>query len=149
MSGPQLACLVGIALVGLTGYLPLDPLVAILVAINIMFTGYRLLVRSGRGLMDQALPPEETAAVQAILDSYQARGVQCFTRWRSRQAAARRFLVAHLLVPGNWTIRHGHKLAEEIEAEVAQPLPNSNMVTHLEPADDPTSMRDVQIDRGD
>jgi cation diffusion facilitator family transporter len=140
--------LVGIALVGLTGYLRLDPLVAILVAINILSTGYRLLVRSGRGLMDQALPADETATVRSILDSYQARGVR-YHALRSRQAAARRFLVAHLLVPGNWTIRHGHKLAEEIETEVARALPNSNMVTHLEPADDPTSMQDVQIDRGD
>ncbi len=140
--------LVGIALVGLTGYLRLDPLVAILVAINIMFTGYRLLVRSGRGLMDQALPPEETATVRSILDSYQSRGVR-YHALRSRQAAARRFLVAHLLVPGTWTIRHGHNLAEEIESEVARALPNSNIVTHLEPADDPISMRDVQIDRVD
>lgn len=139
--------LVGIALVGVTGYLRLDPLVAILVAINIVYTGYRLLVRSGRGLMDQALPAEETATVRSILDSYQARGVR-YHALRSRQAAARRFLVAHLLVPGNWTIRRGHKLAEEIETEVARALPNSNMVTHLEPADDPTSMQDVQIDRG-
>jgi cation diffusion facilitator family transporter len=140
--------LVGIALVGLTSYLRLDPLVAILVAMNILTTGYRLLVRSARGLMDQALPADETATVRSILDSYQARGVR-YHALRSRQAAARRFLVAHLLVPGNWTIRHGHKLAEEIETEVARALPNSNMVTHLEPADDPTSMHDVHIDRGD
>jgi cation diffusion facilitator family transporter len=138
--------LVGIALVGLTGYLRLDPLVAILVAINILVTGYRLIVRSGRGLMDQAMPPEETAAVRSILDSYQARGVS-YHALRSRQSAARRFLVAHLLVPGSWTVRKGHQLAEEIETEVGRAIPNSNMVTHLEPIDDPASMRDIQIDR--
>jgi cation diffusion facilitator family transporter len=138
--------LVGIALVGLTGYLRLDPLVAILVAINILVTGYRLIIRSGRGLMDQAMPPEETAAVRSILDSYQARGVS-YHALRSRQSAARRFLVAHLLVPGSWTVRKGHQLAEEVETEVARAIPNSNMVTHLEPIDDPASMRDIQIDR--
>jgi divalent metal cation (Fe/Co/Zn/Cd) transporter len=96
--------------------------------------------------MDQAMPPEETAAVRSILDSYQARGVS-YHALRSRQSAARRFLVAHLLVPGSWTVRKGHQLAEEIETEVGRAIPNSNMVTHLEPIDDPASMRDIQIDR--
>lgn len=138
--------LVGIALVWLTGYERLDPIIAIIVAINILFTGYRLLVHSGRGLMDIALPPEELKTVKSILDSYQTKGIR-YHALRTRQAAARKFLVVHLLVPGNWTVRRGHELAEKIEVEVRKAIPNSNIATHIEPIDDPISMQDANLDR--
>ena len=109
--------LVGIALVSLTGFLRLDPIIALLVAVNIIFTGYRLLVRSGRGLMDVALPAEETAKVTSILDSYEGQGIR-YHALRSRQAAARKFMVVHLLVPGAWTVSRGHQLAEQVEREI-------------------------------
>jgi len=138
--------LVGIALVWLTGYERLDPIIALIVAINILFTGYRLLARSGRGLMDAALPPEETAAVKSILDSYQSKGVR-YHALRSRRAAARNFLVVHILVPGDWTVRHGHQIAEQIETEVLRTIPNSNIATHIEPVEDPASFQDANIER--
>lgn len=138
--------LVGISLVWLTGYERLDPIIALLVAVNILFTGYRLLVRSGRGLMDVSLPASELASVKAILDSYQSRGIR-YHALRSRQAAARKFLVVHLLVPGSWTVRQGHQVAEQVESEVRGAVPNSNIVTHIEPVEDPISMEDAPIDR--
>jgi cation diffusion facilitator family transporter len=138
--------LVGIALVALTGYLRLDPIVALLVAANIIFTGYRLLVRSGRGLLDVALPQEELESVKSILEDYGAQGVK-YHALRSRQAAARRFLAVHLLVPGSWTISRGHRLADEIENRVLEVLPQTNIVTHLEPAGDPVSFEDAALDR--
>jgi len=138
--------LIGISLVWLTGYERLDPIIALLVAVNILFTGYRLLVRSGRGLMDASIPAEELASVRAILDSYQVQGIR-YHALRSRQAAARKFLVVHLLVPGSWTVRQGHKLAEQVEYDVRGAVPNSNIVTHIEPVEDPISMEDAPIDR--
>jgi len=138
--------LVGISLVWLTGYERLDPIIALLVAVNILFTGYRLLVRSGRGLMDASIPAEELASVKAVLDSYQGRGIR-YHALRSRQAAARKFLVVHLLVPGSWTVRQGHQLAEQVEHDVRGAVPNSNIVTHIEPVEDPISMEDAPIDR--
>ena len=138
--------LVGIFLVWMTGYERLDPIIALLVATNIIFTGYRLLVRSGRGLLDVSLPTEELAKVKTILDSYQSRGIR-YHALRSRQAAARKFLVVHLLVPGSWTVREGHQLAEGVEAEVRSAIPNSNIVTHIEPVEDPISLEDASIDR--
>jgi cation diffusion facilitator family transporter len=138
--------LVGIALVWLTGFIRLDPIIAMLVACNILFTGYRLLVRSGRGLLDISLPPEELASVKSILDSYKSQGVG-YHALRSRQAAARKFLVVHLLVPGNWSVRKGHQLAEEVEIQVLKNLPNANIVTHIEPVGDPASMEDASIVR--
>jgi cation diffusion facilitator family transporter len=138
--------LVGIALVWLTGWLRLDPIIAILVAINILFTGYRLLVRSGRGLMDISLPTKDTAKVKTILDGYQSKGIR-YHALRSRRSASRNFLVAHLLVPGTWTVKEGHQLAEQVENEVMAAIPNSNIVTHVEPIDDPASLQDANLDR--
>ena len=138
--------LLGIALVWLTGYERLDPIIAIIVAINILFTGYRLLVRSGRGLMDMSLPSEEMDTVKSILDSYQTEGIR-YHALRTRQAAARKFMVVHLLVPGDWTVRRGHQLAEQVEVEVRKAIPNSNIATHIEPVEDPISLADADLDR--
>jgi cation diffusion facilitator family transporter len=137
--------LIGIGLVSLTGFLRLDAIIALLVAVNIIVTGYRLLVRSGRGLMDVALPAEETAKVTAILESYEAKGVR-YHALRSRQAAARKFMVVHLLVPGVWTVSQGHQLAEQVEREIRQIIPNSNIATHVEPIEDPASLADADLD---
>jgi cation diffusion facilitator family transporter len=138
--------LVGIVLVMLTGYLRLDALVAIAVGVNILFTGYKLLVRSGRGLMDVTLPEAEIGQVKSILESYDSQGVR-YHALRSRQAAARKFLVVHLLMPGDWTVRQGHQIAEQIENQVIQALPGSNIATHIEPVEDAISENDVPLVR--
>lgn len=139
--------LVGLALVGLTGFLRLDPLVALAVGANIMFTGYRLLVRSGKGLMDATLPAEEISQVRAILESFGGQGVR-YHALRSRQAAARKFMVVHLLMPGDWTVRHGHQIAEQVETQVIKAIRGSNIATHIEPIEDAVSQQDVPLDRG-
>jgi cation diffusion facilitator family transporter len=136
--------LVGIVLVMVTGIERLDPIIALLVAANIMVTGYRLLVRSGRALLDISITPEELAPVKSILDSYRSEGVS-YHALRTRQAAARRFLVVHLLVPGSWTVVQGHQLAEQIETQVREALPNSAIVTHVEPVEDPLSLEDGDL----
>jgi divalent metal cation (Fe/Co/Zn/Cd) transporter len=122
-------------------------LIALAVAFNILFTGYRLLVRSGRGLMDASLPAEEIVEVKSILDCYQTEEIS-YHSLRSRQAAARKFLVVHLLVPGDWTVRKGHQVAEEIEQRVVATIPHSSIVTHIEPIEDPVSQADINLDRG-
>jgi divalent metal cation (Fe/Co/Zn/Cd) transporter len=119
-------------------------IIALLVAANILFTGYRLLVRSGRGLLDVALPPEDLEKVKAIVKEHEAEGVG-YHALRSRQAAARKFLVIHLLVPGRWSVARGHRVAEQIENEVRATLPGANIATHIEPAEDPISMQDGMI----
>lgn len=138
--------LVGIALVWLTGVTRLDPIIAMLVAVNIIVTGYGLLKRSFRGLMDVAIPSEDFARVKQILDQYRQNGVG-YHALRSRQAAARKFLVVHLLVPGDWSISRGHALADRFENEVRAALPEANIVTHIEPAGDPLSLQDADLDR--
>ncbi len=66
---------------------------------------------------------------------------------RSRQAAARKFLVVHLLVPGNWSVKKAHGLAEQVEQDVSAAIPNANIVTHIEPAGDPISLADANLER--
>jgi cation diffusion facilitator family transporter len=133
--------LVGIALVQLTGFLRLDPLVALLVAANIIFTGVRLLKRSTFGLMDIAIPEEDRDKIENILNVYKKDGLT-YHALRTRQAAASKYVALHLLVPGKWTVLRGHQLADEIERKVKKALPNTSVVTHIEPLEDPESVRD-------
>ena len=137
--------LVGIALVWLTGYERLDPIVALLVAANILYTGYRLLRHSAFGLMDVALPAEDLKSIQSILDSYQTEGIR-FHALRTRRAAAVNYLAVHILVPGEWTVEHGHKVADEIEERVRITVPNTRIVTHIEPVEDAVSLEDAALE---
>lgn len=136
----------GITAVALTGWLWLDPLIALLVAVNIVWTGWKLLHRSTKGLMDVALPPEDHALVLAVLSRYRERGVD-FHALRTRESGARRFVDLHVLVPGQWTVQQGHELAERLEDDIRQALPHSTVLTHLEPLEDPVSLEDIALDR--
>lgn len=140
--------LLGVGAVAVTGWERLDPIVAMLVAANIIRAGVGVVRRSVLGLMDTALPPEELKQVRRILDSYSDTGVQ-FHALRTRQAGARRFLSIHVIVPGSWTVHQGHRFLENIEAEIRQRLQNVTILTHLESLDDPASWDDVSLDRRD
>jgi cation diffusion facilitator family transporter len=140
--------LVGVGAVALTGWQRLDPLVAILVAANIVWTGVRIVRKSVSGLMDTALPPEEQSALRRVLEPYLQTGVQ-YHALRTRQSGARQFVSLHVLVPGTWTVHEGHQLLERIEADIRQALPNVTAFTHLESLDDPISWDDVHLDRAE
>ena len=137
---------VGIVLVWLTGWLVLDPLIALLVAANIVWTGVRLLRDTGQGLLDRALPEEDQAKIQKVLSSYEERDIR-FHAVRTRSAGRRRFVSMHVLVPGEWSVKRGHDLAEEIEKNIADDLPQSTFFIHVEPSEDPTSFADQSLDR--
>src|SRR5439155_3058894 len=94
-----LGVLIGVLLVAVTGWLILDPIVALLVAANIIWTGARLLHETGLGLLDTALPKKDLDHINTILDDYRAQGI-VFHALRSRQAGSRRFVSFHVLVPG-------------------------------------------------
>jgi len=136
----------GVAAVALTGWLWLDPLLALLVAANIVWTGWKLLYRSTQGLMDVALPAAEHDRVLAVLNRYREQGID-YHALRTRESGARRFVEVHVLVPGEWTIQRGHELAERIESDIRDALPQATVLTHLEPLDDPVSHADIALDR--
>ena len=133
---------------GVTGWVRLDPLIALAVAANIIWSGLHLLRRSVLGLMDTALPEDQRQAVLSIQKRYAAQGIQ-FHALRTREAGARAFVSMHVLVPGQWTVRHGHTLIESVEADVRQALPTATVFTHLEPLEDPVSWDDTQLSRAD
>jgi cation diffusion facilitator family transporter len=137
---------VGVVLVKLTGWLALDPLIALLVAANIVWAGVRLLRDTARGVLDTALPPDDQARIAAILEPYRDAGI-VFHALRTRVAGQRRFVSLHVLVPGAWTIQRGHALAEQIERAIGAALPQTTVFTHLEPVEDPISWEDQTLDR--
>jgi cation diffusion facilitator family transporter len=142
----SVAVVLGIALVGWTGWMWLDPAIGLLLAFHIVGMGVRLVRESMLGLMDTGLPPGEMAAIQGVLDRYEREGVQHHAL-RTRQAGAWRFMSVHILVPGEWTVSRGHQLAEQIEDEIRQQVPRITVLTHLEPVEDPASWEDVKLDR--
>jgi cation diffusion facilitator family transporter len=142
----SLGVIVGVGVASVTGWLRLDPVVAMVVAANILWTGYDLVRRSVYGLMDTVIPDEELQAIEAILRRYQQQGIQ-FHALRTRQAASRRFVSVHVLVPGKWTVQYGHEWLERIEADIRAALSDVTVLTHLEPVEDPASLEDMGLDR--
>jgi len=141
--------LVGVGAVALTGWLVLDPVVALAVAANIVFTGGRIMRDSVAGLMDAALPPDEIALLRNLLDRFvAAEGIEHHAL-RTRQSGARRFVSVHVLVPPEWSVQQGHDLLERIEADIRRALPPITVDTHLEPLGDPAAMRDQELHRHD
>jgi cation diffusion facilitator family transporter len=138
--------IVGVALATLTGWLWLDPLVALLVAANVLWEGYKLVRESAMGLMDAAWPEDEQKVLHAVLEEFRAEGAD-FHAVRTRRSAARRFVNFHVLVPGEWTVKQGHDLVERVEQRLAERLPYVTAFTHLEPSDDPCSYGDEGLDR--
>jgi cation diffusion facilitator family transporter len=138
--------ILGVGLVWLTGALWLDPVIALLVAANIVWTGWQLMQRSAAGLMDISLPAETLDEIEGLLAGYRSQGLD-FHALRTRQAGSRAFVTLHVLVPGQWTVQHGHDWAERIEADIRRTLPQTHVTTHLEPLEDPVSMVDQGLDR--
>jgi cation diffusion facilitator family transporter len=142
----SIGVVVGVAAVAITGWNWLDPVIALLVAANIVATGFSLVRRSALGLLDRALPVEQRAAIEALLARREVDGIG-FHALRTRAAAGRSFVSVHLLVPGAWTVQQAHDAAEAIEREIAAAVPGASAVTHIEPREDPTSYEDEALDR--
>jgi len=136
----------GVGLVGLTGWNVLDPILGLGIAFHVAWVGVGLLRRSILGLMDTALPSEDIAKIQAILDANSSEKVQ-YHALRTRQSGARSFVSLHIQVPGNWSVQRGHDLAEKMEAEIRQALPLVTVFTHIEPREDPRSFADLHLER--
>ena len=141
----SIGVVVGVAAAAATGWQALDPLIALAVAVNIVWTGGQLMRRSAQGLLDQALAPEQLARLEEVLESFRARGIE-FHALRTRQAGARAFVSLHVLVPDDWTVKRGHDLAHEVEHAIRTALPETSVLTHIEPLGDPVSYRDAELD---
>ncbi len=134
---------VGVILVQLTGWLILDPVIALAVAVQIVWTGWRLIGRSFEGLMDRAIPDEDRAVIIEVLEGLRQQGGD-YHALRTRVAGAKSFVDVHILVPGRMTVQAGHDLVEKLENEIQARLPHVEVLTHLEPLEDPKSWDDPQ-----
>ena len=141
----SIGVVIGIAAIAVTGWALIDPIVAVLVAANITWTGIHLVRRSVLGLMDTALPEDELDVIREALEPHSAQGIH-YHALRTRRAGPRRFISMHLLVPGAWTVQRGHDLVEHIEAAIHAHLPNTTITVHLEPLEDPRSWSDAVLD---
>ena len=141
----SIGVIVGVGLVAVTGWLPLDSLVALAVGANILWTGFILVRNAGRGLLDHALPDEDNERVVSVLRNFVERhpaGELEFHGLQTREAGRDQFISVHVLVPGAWSLTRAHDLVEEVEAAIRDELPHAQVHTHLEPREDPRSHDD-------
>lgn len=141
----SLGVIVGMGLVMLTGWTVLDPIIALLVGVNIVIAGMRILRESTIGLLDGTLSPEENAAIAASLAQFTSEEVTIHAL-RTRAAGQQRFASMHVLVPGNWTVARGHDLVHDIEEKLEAEHKGLSVETHLENAQDPRAYDDYVIE---
>ncbi|HOV12246.1 MAG TPA: cation diffusion facilitator family transporter [Bacteroidales bacterium] len=139
--------IIGILLVKLTNWQLLDPLMGIAVAIYIIFTGMKLIVRSTDGLMDSKISEKEIMLVKQILNRYATQGINYHSLY-TRRAASKSFITFHLLFPGDLTIHEAHEFSKTIEKEIITASPLAHVFVHLEPLSDPEAFDDIQQKNG-
>jgi cation diffusion facilitator family transporter len=136
---------VGVGLVAVTGWVPLDAIVAIAVALNILWTGGRLVAHSASSLLDAALPMSDVALITAILDKHRSDDVD-FHGLQTRASGRTRFVAMHALVPGAWTVAQAHDLVETVEDDIRAALEGIHITTHIEPREDHRAYDDYTFD---
>lgn len=127
--------LIGLALVETTGATWLDPVVALMIAVAIVVTGWRITSTSWRVLVDEALPVAETASIQSCIESFAGRGVVGYHKLRTRRAGARRYVDLHLQFAAGTTLEDAHAIAHELQDTIGKSVRGADVLIHLEPED--------------
>lgn len=140
----SVAVIAGLVIVWVSGLYVLDPIIAILVGTQIVFTGFGLIRRSFDGLMDHALSSEQQEKLRATIRANTPPGTT-FHALRTRQAGARTFGDFHMLVPGSSTVREAHDLGMRVELAIQQALPGIEVTIHIEPIEDLASWEDNSL----
>ncbi|MGY2896287.1 cation diffusion facilitator family transporter [Deinococcus sp. UYEF24] len=124
--------LIGVGLVALTGWRILDPVMAMLVALNILWVGYRLVQSSLNSLLDEAAPVEVQQQIKSIV-SLHAEGALEAHDFRTRHAGSVTFIDFHLVVDGHMTVEEAHVICDRLEQLIEEALPESEVTIHVEP----------------
>jgi cation diffusion facilitator family transporter len=127
--------LVALALVKITGAQWLDSAVALAVAAAILFTGVRLLSRSSRVLVDEALPAHEVAVIRSAVEELGPRGVVGYHELRTRRAGSRRYVDLHIQFREGTSLEAAHQIAHQLQDLIAARLGDADVLIHLEPQD--------------
>lgn len=138
--------IVAVFAVSITNWYILDPVIALLVAANILWTGFKVVKQSTTGLMDAAVSPEDLTKIMTVLDAYKTSHGTHYHALRTRQSGTRAFVTVHILMPDEWTIQRGHELVEQIESDIRSAVPGANVLTHMEPLEDPLSAADIELE---
>ncbi|MEA1833513.1 cation diffusion facilitator family transporter [Methylobacterium durans] len=126
--------LVGVALVAATGYVVLDPVVAGLVALNILWSGWGMVRESIDGLMDRAAPPDMVDQIRALISAHGAGALEAHDV-RTRHAGQATFIDFHLVVPGEMTVADSHAICDRLENAIEGAIEGAVVVIHVEPGD--------------
>ena len=137
---------IGVIIATSTPWWWIDPIMAMLVGLNIIRMGWDLVRRSVNGLLDASFSDGELHTLRNVLNQFESDEVM-FHAIRTRISGSRKFVSMHVLVPGNWSVAHGHELLEKIEIAVHLAFTNTNVITHIEPNDDPLSFEDIHLHR--
>jgi len=140
----SLAVVAGLLLVRWTGIAWIDPLMALLVAVNIARIGFDLVNRSFQGLMDRALDDDEIAKIRAAIEAGLESGM-AYHALRTRRAGGRRFADYHLLVPGECTVAGAHDCEMAIGRAIQAAIPGIEVTTHIEPIEEPLAWNDSSL----
>ena len=137
----SIGVIIGVGAVAVTGWSILDPLIAIAVAVNILVVGTGLIREAMRGLLDIALPEAQTRQITEVLAKHAVDGVT-FHGLQTRESGKDRFMSVHVLVPGDWTVQRSHDVVEEVEADLRATVADLQVLTHVEPREDPRAYGD-------
>lgn len=126
--------LVGLVLVQTTGIQELDPAAALLVAAAILLAGIRLVTRSSRVLVDEALPAAELSAIREVVEGHPGTEIEGFHKLRARRAGSRRYVDLHVQFSHGTSLERAHELAHELQASILARLHDADVLIHLEPS---------------
>lgn len=125
--------LFGLALVQVTGDAAFDPITALVVAVAIVWAGFRLLRRSSAILVDEVLPPIEMDRIETAIASARTREVAGYHKLRARRAGSRRHIDLHVQYRSGTSLERAHELAHQMRASIEAEIPNSEVLIHAEP----------------
>jgi cation diffusion facilitator family transporter len=140
----SVAVLVGLLLIEITGLQELDSIVALMVASAIVYAGVRILSRSSRVLMDEALPSDELALIKEAIESYEGPELVGYHKLRGRRAGSARHIDLHLQFAPGTSLERAHAVAHELQAAVRRQIPGADLLAHIEPASKAPPARDVR-----
>jgi cation diffusion facilitator family transporter len=138
--------LIGLVIVYATRLYILDPIIAIIVGLNIISAGFSIVQKSLSGFMDSSIGKEYLDFVKNIFAEYKSQKIE-FHGMRTRQSGSRKFITFHMLVPGAWSVQQAHSLSEEVEKKIRSSIPQVTITIHIEPLEDPVSWEDTELDR--
>ncbi len=127
--------LAGLALASVTGWQVLDPALASLVALNILFSGWKLMTESMSGLMDEAVTAELSRLIRKIISDNASGAIEAHDV-KTRQAGPATFIEFHLVVPGDMTVARAHEICDRIEAALQKDVKGAQILIHVEPEEE-------------